>query len=533
MSFPFRVRRNQSRPFRRPLGALVVIVALVTSFAGLATLSPANATLDGGSPFDGFNGELDKDNAGSANPDLPSGAGDDSYTGGAKEDDACPTVDDGSVQNKGDFIDFYVATGEGDTDTFLYLAFNRETTPSQNGTVALDFELNQSEIIQPPPDCNGVNPDRTVGDKLITYEFHGNDPAPVVLISVYTWDGEKWADRLLLNEIAGASEGSISGDRTFGEMVINLELAGIFEEGQCDNFASVFLKGRSSSAEAQRSELKDLIAPVPQHVANCGPLTVSKTVVNGKVGDKFDFTVDCPGTDNDESFSLMNGDDPVTFDDIPLEATCVVTETDPAMSAWWTTTYDIGAGDVGGRTASVVIDPDGESVAFTNAAKPNGIVLDKKVNGADHATIGDALIVHTLDNLTYTVVVTNNGQVPLTITALTDSLYSAFASSCTQGVGSTLAEGKSFTCTYQVAAGGDAHNVAAVSAVDEADRPVSDDDEAFVDVVAIAPAVEVAGLALELPRTGAPIGWFVAAAVLMLAGGFSLRRMARRPQRAS
>jgi uncharacterized repeat protein (TIGR01451 family) len=326
-------------------------------------------------------------------------------------------------------------------------------------------------------------------------------------------------------------------------MVINLEEAGIFEEGRCDNFASVFMKGRSSSAEAQSSELKDFIAPVPQHVANCGPLTVSKTVVGGKTGDKFDFTVDCPGTANDESFSLMTGVSK-TFDDIPLEATCVVTETDPAMSAWWTTTYDIGAGATDGRTASVVIDPDGESVAFTNAAKPNGIVLDKKVNGADHATIGDALIVHTLDNLTYTVVVTNNGQVPLTITALTDSLYSAFASSCAQGVGSTLAVGASFTCTYQVPADGDAHNVAAVSAVDEADRPVSDEDDTFVDVVPVAviPATvipapvapaEVLGLALELPRTGAPIGWFVATAVLMLVGGFSLRRMARRPQRAS
>jgi hypothetical protein len=532
VSFPF-LRRNSSRPFGRPVGALIVIVALVASFAGLAAVSPANAeTTLAGSPFDGTNGTLD-DNAGPAHPDLPEGSGDDSYKGGAKEADLCPTVEDGSIQNKGELTNVYIASAEGDGgDTFLYLAFDRLETASQNGTVALDFELNQSTDLA----CNGVNPVRTIGDKLITYEFRGSDPAAMVLISVWTWDGDGWVGPTLLT--GDAAEGSINFERTFGEMAINLESAGIFTRGQCDNFASVFTKGRSSSAEAQSSELKDFIAPVPQHVANCGPLTVSKTVVGGKLGDKFDFTVDCPGTANDESFSLMTGESK-TFDDIPLEATCVVTEKDPAMSSWWTTTYDIGAGATSGRAASVVIDPDGESVAFTNAAKPNGIDLDKKVNGGDHATVGDALIVHTLDNLTYTVVVTNNGEVPLTITGLSDSLYSAFASSCAQGVGSSLAVGKSFTCTYQVAAGGDAQNEAIVSAVDEANRVVEDNDVTFVAVVVPAAIVPlsvtptVLGVVLELPRTGSPIGWFVGIAILLVVGGFTFRRMGRRPQKAS
>lgn len=263
MSFPFRIRRTPSRPFRHSFGALVLIVALVGSFAGQATVSPANATLDGGSPFDASHGVLDR-NAGPAHPDLPDGSGDDSYKGGAKEADLCPAVEDGSIQNKGELLDIYIATEKGDADTFLYLAFNRLETASRNGTVAIDFELNQTTALA----CNGVNPVRTVGDKLITYEFRGSEAAPLILISVWTWDRDDWVGPTLL--IGDTAEGSINEARTFGEMVINLEAAGIFREGRCDNFASVFMKGRSSSAEAQSSDLKDFIAPVPQHVRCAG-----------------------------------------------------------------------------------------------------------------------------------------------------------------------------------------------------------------------------------------------------------------------
>ncbi len=140
MSFSI-LRRNSSRPFCRPVGALIVIVALVASFAGLATVSPANAdTSLAGSPFDGTDSELD-DNAGPAHPDLPEGSGDDSYKS-AKEDDLCPKVDDASIQNKGELTNVYIATAEGDGgDTFLYLALSSRTSsppsPSTWPTVVL------------------------------------------------------------------------------------------------------------------------------------------------------------------------------------------------------------------------------------------------------------------------------------------------------------------------------------------------------------------------------------------------------------
>ncbi|MGH9011993.1 MAG: DUF7507 domain-containing protein, partial [Acidimicrobiia bacterium] len=90
---------------------------------------------------------------------------------------------------------------------------------------------------------------------------------------------------------------------------------------------------------------------------------------------------------------------------------------------------------------------------------------------------------------TYTVVVTNTGQVSLTIVALSDPLYPEIVAACPQGVGSVLAPGASFTCTYRVAAVGDEHNVAAVSAVDGLGRPLTASDGTYVDIVH--PAVSI------------------------------------------
>src|SRR5581483_3448414 len=519
-------------------GALSLMLGLVVSLSGVAH-SPANATtLLAGSPFDASNGVADA-SAGAAHPDLPSGQQDDSYGGGVKEDTVCPAVTAGSIPPKADLTGVYVAVGnatDGSGDHFLYLGWTRLATSNEAGTVAIDFELNQSADTS----CNGVNPTRTVGDKLVTYEFHGNDSAAVVLITVWTWDGHTWGDESVLTP--PKAEGSISTDRLFGEMSIDLEKSGIFVKGQCDQFAGVFAKSRSSSAEQQDAQLKDLIAPVPIHVANCGPLTVTKTVTGGKAGDTFNFTVDCPGTANDAAFSLADGASQ-TVKDIPLGAQCVVTEAAPG--SFWTTTRTINGASPDSGPATVVIDAAGQTVAFTNAAKPNGITLDKKVNGADHATIGDALVAATGADLTYTVTVTNTGQVPLTITTLNDSLYSAFpaAGDCPQGVGSTLAAGASFTCTYHVPMAGPANNVARVVAVDQSNRQVSATDQTFVAPVAAAP-VQVLGVTLTqpapaavlpaqvaaLPRSGIPARDMTLVALGLAGLGLCLLGLGRRPK---
>jgi uncharacterized repeat protein (TIGR01451 family) len=142
------------------------------------------------------------------------------------------------------------------------------------------------------------------------------------------------------------------------------------------------------------------------------------------------------------------------------------------------------------KTVTITLPDCAGSVAFNNTPNPVGISLDKEVNGADHATSGDALLVHSGDALTYDVLITNTGLVPLTITSLADTLRDpGFDGTCTQGIGSVLEPGDSFTCTYPMTAAGDATNVASVSGVDGLHREVTASDRTFVDV--INPAIQV------------------------------------------
>ena len=97
-----------------------------------------------------------------------SGQNDDSYQGGAKEDDACPGTTTGSIpNNKSDLKTFGAYTEpEADGPGFLNLFWHRVNDPS--GTTLMDFELNQSSH---PLRERGRTPIRTVGDHLIEYRI--------------------------------------------------------------------------------------------------------------------------------------------------------------------------------------------------------------------------------------------------------------------------------------------------------------------------------------------------------------------------
>ena len=215
--------------------------------------------------------------------DAPTGANDNSYSGGSKEDDACPGTTTGSIpNNKSDLLSFgaYVEpelTGPG----FLNLFWTRVQEPS--GTTLMDFELNQSGTLC----ANGVNPVRTVGDLLIEYRLEQG--GATATIKVREWTGSAWGaatDLTAASLAAGtinstpipfaesdglATSGSVSA-RTFGEAQLDLDF--IFDENECDSFGSAFLKSRAS--DSFTSQLKDFIAPVPLNITNCGTVIIRK-----------------------------------------------------------------------------------------------------------------------------------------------------------------------------------------------------------------------------------------------------------------
>jgi hypothetical protein len=119
--------------------------------------------------------------------DAVNGTGDDSYSGGVKEDTVCPSATTDSIPpNKSDLLSFHVyrEAGVGTHPGFLNLAWSRVSEPS--GTTLMDFEFNQSST-----KCSsGPNVVRTAGDLLIEYSIdQGGSRAD---ITARTWTGTAW-----------------------------------------------------------------------------------------------------------------------------------------------------------------------------------------------------------------------------------------------------------------------------------------------------------------------------------------------------
>lgn len=231
--------------------------------------------------------------------DAPSGANDDSYTGGAKEDTLNPAVSTGSIPpSKDDLLRWYFQEEFISGEAFLYLGWVRS---NELATATLDFELNQSSDTMP----NGVTAVRTEGDVLIVYDVQGGK---VINIDMLRWltaagghtdsDCEAgggtlpcWGNKVDL-DASGIAEGSINffdngttkpgddgysvfdpivnttiGKLRFGEAAINLSEALGHGEDPCLVFTQANVKSRASNSFT--SELKDFIAPVPVELTSC------------------------------------------------------------------------------------------------------------------------------------------------------------------------------------------------------------------------------------------------------------------------
>jgi hypothetical protein len=227
-------------------------------------------------------------------PDKPTGATDDSFGQGAKEDTAVPTVVDGSIPpNKSDLLNFGVyleRTASG--ARFLHVFWHRVQEPQ--GTTNMDFEFNQSSTVS----GNGVTPVRTAGDILIQYDLAQGGTSPQLFLSRWVTTGPGslcnasnttpcWGTRVNLSA-AGDATGSINtsailaaeadglgniSPRTFGEASIDFDA--IAGGSQCVGFGSAYLKSRSS--DSFTAALKDFIAPESVNISQCGSIKVVKT----------------------------------------------------------------------------------------------------------------------------------------------------------------------------------------------------------------------------------------------------------------
>jgi hypothetical protein len=230
-------------------------------------------------------------------PDEPTGANDDSFGEGTKEDTAVPTVVDGSIpNNKSDLLNFGVYLEEAAAGDFLNVFWQRVQEPT--GTTNMDFEFNKSET----PSPNGVTPVRTAGDVLIQYDLAQGGTSPQLFLSLWVTSGANsqceangakvpcWGDRVNLTT-SGDGTGSINtsaipaaesdglgniSPRTFGEAQIDF---GAFTSGggtdPCVSFGSAYLKSRAS--DSFTAALKDFIAPLELDISNCGSIVITKT----------------------------------------------------------------------------------------------------------------------------------------------------------------------------------------------------------------------------------------------------------------
>jgi hypothetical protein len=235
--------------------------------------------------------------------DKPTGATDDSFGQGTKEDTQVPTIVDGSIPpNKSDLTRFYVANEKANGDDFLYLAWERVQEPS--GTTNMDFEFNQDAT----KSSNGVTPVRTAGDVLIKYDLSQGGTHPTLGYHTWVTTGNastvcEAANKLpcwgKVQPLSGANfEGSINDPsnnppdgvvvdpiapnaprelsaRTFGEAAINLTDSGILPSGTCKAFGAAYLKSRSS--DSFTAAVKDFVAPIPVNITNCGTVNIHKT----------------------------------------------------------------------------------------------------------------------------------------------------------------------------------------------------------------------------------------------------------------
>jgi hypothetical protein len=394
---------------------LVVMLALTSG----ATNTFANLT---GSTFEGNDGNLAVTTAGNHDwvnapnltqaTDTPSGQQDSSFSNGAKEDFTSPGVGDGSIPpNKNDLIKFYTANELAGGANFLYVAFTRSAT---NGNADIDFEINHQFTPSNATTGDPIVPlNRTDGDALFQFTYPGGGGAPG--LEIWRWAATAsspfltsagclnsssfpatgcWSSptQATAAQFQGASNsvaitnpldsGNPLAVGTFGEAAINLQATGIFPAGSCSHFGAAWAKSRS--ADSGTSDLKDLIAPQPVNISNCGSITIHKVTQNGD--GTFGFTT--TGGLSPSTFNLSNGGTQAYSGTVAAGSYSVTEGTLPAnwtlKNLACTPTGTGTSSSVSGATASITMAPNGNvDCTYTNFTKLSPTISTQLKDGAN------------------------------------------------------------------------------------------------------------------------------------------------------
>ena len=258
------------------------------------------------------------------------------------------------------------------------------------------------------------------------------------------------------------------------------------------------------------------------NVRNTGSLVVAKTATGGD--GNFTFDVDCTDDAFDQAVVVTTTDgagSSGTITGIPTMTSCTVTETVPA-----------GWAAVGGATRTVVID-GAETAAFTNRLLPSGIQVVKTAS-AETVQAGTPV--------TYTYVVTNLGETPLTSVVVMDDKCADVTRDGGDDDGDgvlDLTEVWTYSCTSPLTV--TTTNVGTATGLDPRNRTVQDTDSRTVTVIGTARGTEPLGAVVvaddtvtnavvaplelvqtapvSLPRTGLGIGnWLQIGSALVLLG---------------
>ena len=384
----------------------LVLVLPAAASHGLATLAGSNFEID-----DNANLKLDHsapaaDWGSLAHPngpeiraiDVATGQSDDSYSGGTKEDTACPNETTGSIpNNKSDLLTFHVyeEPGSGTHPGFLNLAWSRVSDPS--GTTLMDFEFNQSST-----NCSsGPNKLRTAGDLLIEYAIdQGGARAD---ISGRFWTGSAWGPSQDLDAPSAAcgnapcAVGTINQSvipvgeadgltakqpRTFGEAQIDLRL--IFDEGSCTSFGSAMLKSRSS--DSFTSQLKDFIRPRSIDLQNCGNVIIRKQTIPDEDPNTTDFGYTKSfDTDPASANTFTLKDDAVqNYNDTVLFGTGYTVDEDVIPAGWEFVSLDCSASSgvtpvISDTTVTFDINADTDVLDCTYTNQALGTIIVEKI----------------------------------------------------------------------------------------------------------------------------------------------------------